>query len=270
MMKQNLFLMEAFWTRYFPLSCYVRELVSSGRLGAIQRVYADNSINFKPESNMADGKHRIVNPDLAGGGLLDLGVYSLTWVFQTLYTTLPREERKRPTVLSSVKIYQPTGCDELVTMLLTFPRDYSKGGDVHAVASCGIKYSTDPKKDRSSGPACRIQGQDGEIQVFSPLYRPTKTRLILSDGTIEDKEWPQPGPGKGSGWFNGDLDEGEGHGMFWEADEVANALIEGRKEGQFEDLEESVLIMEVMDEVRRQGGLVYPEKIESTNYPVTL
>jgi hypothetical protein len=41
-------------------------------------------------------------------------------------------------------------------------------------------------------------------------------------------------------------------------------LVEGRKEGRFESLDESVLIMEVMDEVRRQNGLTYPEKIETT------
>ena len=63
-------------------------------------------------------------------------------------------------------------------------------------------------------------------------------------------------------------EEGEGHGMFWEADEAASAVLEGRKEGRFEGLEESVLVMEVMDEVRRQGGLTFPERIESTEFPV--
>ena len=43
--------------------------------------------------------------------------------------------------------------------------------------------------------------------------------------------------------------------MFWEADEVGRALVQGAKEGSKLDLEESILIMEVMDEIRRQGGL---------------
>ena len=58
--------------------------------------------------------------------------------------------------------------------------------------------------------------------------------------------------------------------MFWEADEAATAIVEGRKEGKFEGLGESIVIMETMDEVRRQNGLVYPEKIETTDYPVDL
>ena len=98
--------------------------------------------------------------------------------------------------------------------------------------------------------------------------------MILQDGTVEDKEWLQPGPGKGSGWVNGFGDEtnpeGEGHGMFWEADEAASAIVEGRKEGKFESLDESIVIMEVMDEVRKQGGMKLPDNIESTDYPVEL
>ncbi|KAK8195267.1 hypothetical protein HDK77DRAFT_164301 [Phyllosticta capitalensis] len=272
--EKNLFLMEAVWTRYFPLSIYVRELIQSGKLGAIQRVSADNSHALDPENTMADGKNRMVNPDLAGGALLDLGIYSLTWVFQTLYTTLPPADRKPPSVLSSLKRYAPTGAaDELTTILLTFPRP--KTGDVHAVATTGIKYASDPVGDKTTaGPACRVHGEKGEIQIFPPLYRPTKTRLILNDGTVDERDWPQPGPGKGSGWVNGFGDsmqaEGEGQGMFWEADEAATALVEGRKEGRFEDLAESITIMEVMDEVRKQAGLRYPEKIETLNFPQPL
>ncbi|OJD33695.1 dimeric dihydrodiol dehydrogenase [Diplodia corticola] len=273
--EKNLFLMEAVWTRYFPLSIYVRDIITSGKIGTVQRVYADNAIALDPETAFADGKHRMVNPDLAGGALLDLGIYCLLWAFQTVYTTLPESERKPPTVLSSTNIYPGTrGADELTTILLTFPRG-GKLNDVHAVATTGIRYSSDPKEVADDAdPACRIQGDKGEIQVFPPIYRPTKTRLILRDGTDEPKKWPQPGPGKGSGWYNGFSDgrnaEGEGHGMFWEADEAATAIIEGRKEGKYQSLAESITIMEVMDEVRRQAGLKYPDNIETTDFPVAL
>ncbi|KAF2140922.1 uncharacterized protein K452DRAFT_272642 [Aplosporella prunicola CBS 121167] len=270
--EKNLFLMEAVWTRYFPISVYVREQISSGRLGSVQRVTADNCVALDPENAFPDGKHRMVNPDLAGGALLDLGIYSLTWVFQTLYTTQPAAERKAPTVQAALNTYAPTGAaDELTTILLSFP---TAQGAKHAVATTGLRNATDPDKKGTAGPACRISGEKGELQVFAPLFRPTRTRLILTDGTVEDKEWRHPGPGKGSGWYNGFAGEmnpeGEGHGMFWEADEAATALVEGRKEGRYEDLSESVVIMEVMDEVRRQGGLKYPERIESTEWPLSL
>lgn len=59
-----------------------------------------------------------------------------------------------------------------------------------------------------------------------------------------------------------------GYGMFWEADECARCLRDGRKESEGMSWQESVVIMETMDEVRRQGGLEYPGKIESTEYPL--
>lgn len=273
--EKDLFLMEAVWTRYFPLSVYVRKLITDGRIGSVARVLADNSMATDPEKNFADGKHRMVNPDLAGGALLDLGIYALTWVFQTLYHTQPAATRQPPKVVAAVKLYDGTGAaDEHSTIVLDFPRPADQGGNAHAVATTSLRVATDPTNDEKAGPGIRIQGSKGEIQVFPPAFRPKHTKLILNDGTVEEKIWDIPGPGKGSGWYNGFLgdvnSEGEGHGMFWEADEAATALVEGRKEGKYEGLEESIIIMEVMDEVRRQGNLEYPEKIETTNYPTQL
>jgi predicted dehydrogenase len=273
--EKNLFLMEAVWTRYFPLSIYVRDLITSGRIGPVARVLADNSMASAPEEAWSDGKHRMVNPQLAGGALLDLGIYSLTWVFQTLYHTQDPKTRQPPKVLAALKPYGQTGAaDETTTIVLSFPRSEEAGGEAHAVATTSIRVATTPG-GVDDVPSIRIQGPKGEIQVFPPAFRPTKTRLVLKDGSIEEKVWsPFPGPGQGSGWYNGfgggRNAEGEGHGMFWEADEAATALVEGRKEGKFESLEESIVIMETMDEVRKQGGLVYPENIETTKYPTQL
>jgi dihydrodiol dehydrogenase / D-xylose 1-dehydrogenase (NADP) len=270
--EKKLFLMEAVWTRYFPASIYVRGLITSGTLGNVTMVYADNGMAFDPEKSSPDSKHRLLNPDLAGGALLDLGIYSLTWVFQCLYHTQPEEKRKPPKITSSVLKYEPTGVDESANILLTFPRE--SGGDAHGIATTSFRVATDPDDKGSTGPAVRVKGDKGEVQVWPPIVRPTKTRLILRDGTVEDKIWTPPGPGVGSGWRNGFgsklNDEGIGHGMFWEADEAGIALIEGRKESRFEGLDESIVIMEAMDEVRRQGDLKLPERIETTEYPVDL
>lgn len=68
--KKNLFLMEAVWTRYFPLSVQVRDLIKSGALGEVLRVTADNSFGDDVEDKWGT-THRMVNKDLAGGCLLD-------------------------------------------------------------------------------------------------------------------------------------------------------------------------------------------------------
>ena len=65
--------------------------------------------------------------------------------------------------------------------------------------------------------------------------------------------------------FAGDMNvEREGHGMFSEADKAVMALVNGRKEGKIESLGESIAIMEVMDQVRRQNESKFPDRIETT------
>lgn len=68
--KKNLFLMEAVWTRYFPLSVQVRNLIKEGAIGEVLRVVADNSFGDNVEERWGT-QHRMVNKDLAGGCLLD-------------------------------------------------------------------------------------------------------------------------------------------------------------------------------------------------------
>ncbi|KAI9148755.1 D-xylose 1-dehydrogenase (NADP(+)) [Paramyrothecium foliicola] len=269
--EKNLLLMEAFWTRYFPLTTYVRDVITSGKIGTVYRVFSDASARLNPESNFSDGKHRMVNADLAGGALLDLGVYSLTWPFLVFWQT--QTKKNPPKVVSSITKYDKTSADESTTILLTFPREASEGGDAHAIATTSIRIGSvnnDPKPQ----PCVRIQGELGELQLYKLAQCPNSTRIVFNDGSVEEKSWTQPGPGKGSGWFNGFLTfmnpEGEGQGMFWEADEAAYALVEGRTEGKQMDLGETIAVMDVMDEVRRQGGLAYPEKIETVNYPETI
>lgn len=52
-------------------------------------------------------------------------------------------------------------------------------------------------------------------------------------------------------------------GLFFQADEVGRCLRQGKTQSEIMPLEESVLIMDVMDEVRKQGEVKYPEVVES-------
>ncbi len=68
--EKGKFLMEAVWTRFFPLSREVVEFVKSGQLGDVKRVFADFSFWNDVEKEFGN-EHRMVNLDLAGGALLD-------------------------------------------------------------------------------------------------------------------------------------------------------------------------------------------------------
>ncbi|PHH65102.1 hypothetical protein CDD82_1700 [Ophiocordyceps australis] len=255
---KRLFLMEAVWTRYFPLSIKIREMVAAGEIGTVYRTLADLSFNETDVQNhdcvtFADS-HRMVNLDLAGGALLDLGVYPLTWVFQTLYHVQPEKEKEAPRVVAAINHYK-TGADEMTSLICQFPRHRSMG-----VATTSILVATNPN-DQHSIPAVRIQGTKGEIQVSHPAYRPTQFKVLRKQtpGKIEVVDCPIPTDPKRGDW---------GHGMFWEADECARCLREGRKESRSMPWSESIAIMQVMESALEQGGVVYPDLITTNIFDV--
>lgn len=253
--EKNLFFMEAVWTRFQPLSVKVRELITSGEIGTVSRVFADLSFN-----NVAseDGKlsfpdsNRMVNPDLAGGALLDLGIYSLTWVFQILYHLQPEAEKEKPQVVASMNKYH-TGADDSTVIVCQFPKHKTIG-----IATTSLRDASDPTESGHT-PSIRIQGSKGEIAVAHPAFRPNDYRVLKKGAgdKVEVVECPIPKDAGRDGW---------GHGFFWEADEAARCIRDGKKESSGIPLDESIAIMEVMDEALRQGGVVYPELITSHEF----
>ncbi|KIX99153.1 uncharacterized protein Z520_04729 [Fonsecaea multimorphosa CBS 102226] len=263
--EKNLFFMEAVWTRYFPISQSIRKHITDNDIGEVIRVISDLSIGVVPEKEFDLG-HRMVNLDLAGGALLDLGIYALTWVFQTMYHTLPPQlrDQSRPKVVGAAMTPEPrTGADESTLMLLEFPKSTPTGKTkAHAVATTAMRVSDDPARGHEGKgdvetPAVRIEGEKGEIQVYGPIYRPMRYRLVPKDKNAEilDRKFEF---------------EGGCHGMMHEADAAARCLVAGKLESDTLPWAESTLIMEIMDEARKQGGLVYPDAIETTDYPVKL
>jgi predicted dehydrogenase len=194
----------------------------------------------------------MVNVDLAGGALLDLGIYSLTWLFQILYHLQPETEKESPKTLAAITKYK-TGADESSSVMVQFPHHKSTG-----VALTSLRIATNTDGKNSGGPAIKIQGTLGEIQVMGPAYRPTQYKVVKKDGdgAVEVVDCPIPI----------DRERRFGMGMFWEADEVARCLRDGKKESTVLPLSESIVIMEVMEEALKQGGVTYPELITSDVY----
>ncbi|KAK1837879.1 nadp:d-xylose dehydrogenase [Colletotrichum chrysophilum] len=254
--EKRLFLMEAVWTRFLPLSTKVREMVSAGAIGIVHRVIADNSIH----RNLPDGKldfkdsDRVVNPGLAGGAMLELGIYSLTWIMQILYHLQPQEERESPAPVAAAVSKYHTGVDEAAGFLVHFPMHKTMG-----IGMTTLRLGSGVDFDFKGGPAIKIQGSDGEIQICGPAFRPQSYTVIKVNGggktgTIQ---CPFPQDSKRGGW---------GHGLFWEADECARCLRDGKSESCIMPLDETIITMEIIEAVLKQGAMEYSDIITSDVY----
>ncbi|KAF4848561.1 D-xylose 1-dehydrogenase [Colletotrichum siamense] len=255
---RKLFFMEGVWTRFFPLSRRICELVSEGEIGTVYRVSADVSrANGDGDDvtgkrlNYEDG-HRMVSPELAGGVLLGLGVYALTWVFQILYHLQPEAEKEAPEVKAVVQEYH-TGIDESVAMLLNFPRHGTVG-----IATTSLRVATDPGE--MGNPAVRIQGSKGEIQVAHPAYKPASFKIIKrGDGgeSLEEVvECPQPQDGE-RGW---------GNGTFWEADENEALVIAAAF--SYEALPDEKAYIRLLEVQELDTTAVYGVRCQLTAWPL--
>jgi len=69
--ERNLFLLDAVWTRYFPLSVQIRNIISEGKIGEVLRLIADTSMGEDVDDLWLNQRRRKVNFDLAGGALLE-------------------------------------------------------------------------------------------------------------------------------------------------------------------------------------------------------
>ncbi|KAK7949311.1 NADP:D-xylose dehydrogenase [Apiospora aurea] len=140
---------------------------------------ADSSVKRTlPSGELSlEDSHRMINPSLGGGAMLDLGIYSLTWIMQILYHSQPpREEaeeketeKERPHVVAAVDKHPRTGVDEMASFIVHFPERKAMG-----IGMAGLRVAA----ESTGGPAVRIQGSAGEIQVLGPAFKPHAFRVV--------------------------------------------------------------------------------------------
>ena len=211
--SRGVFLMEAMWTRFLPRIARIHELVAQGAVGQVTQVFADHGQWFEQ-----DASHRLFDPALGGGALLDLGVYPVSFASMVLGT---------PATVTAVSDKAFTGVDATTSMLLT----YAGGG--HAILSCTLT---------AVGPTtAAIVGTEGLIEITEPFYAAPSFTLTRRDGANESSADPMAGKG-----------------LRYEIAEVGRCRRAGLLESPGMPLDETVAIMATMDEVRRQIGLTYP------------
>ncbi|KAE8414291.1 hypothetical protein BDV36DRAFT_286341 [Aspergillus pseudocaelatus] len=236
--QKQCFLMEGLWTRFLPVSVEVRRLLQAGVIGTVTHVFADNGLGADLHRDFATGDRMVVK-ELAGGALLDLGVYSIHWVLQAL----AKEIRRLNQILSTMTKNPISGVDETTTILMKFAPSTADGPEIQVTASGSLR-------------------DQGEIQIFGWPWCPSRLRVI---------SWS---PGMNSRGFissdRTDLLPDGAYGLCFEADEVARCICEGLLESPEMPWLESLTVMEIMDAVRRENDLQFPKEIETLEYPVAL
>lgn len=211
--EKGLFLMEAMWTRFFPIIVKLRELLAEGTIGDVKMLVAD--LGFQPEF---DPQHRLFAPELGGGSLLDVGVYPVSFASMVFGP---------PARVASMAQMGETGVDEQAAVILGYDQD-----------QLATLYSS----LRTITPAEAILlGTEGQIKVHSQMFRPSKLTLAQSGEEEQIIEMPYPG-----------------NGYQYEAVEVMRCLSAGKLESDVMPLDETLSIMETLDQIRAQWGLKYP------------
>ncbi|KAG7136771.1 hypothetical protein HYQ45_005707 [Verticillium longisporum] len=171
-----------------------------------------------------------------------------------LYHLQAADAKEKPVVTAALNKYAATGADDSTAIIVRFPKHNTLG-----IATTSLRADTDAS-GAGKTPGIRIQGSKGEIQVAHPAFRPDSYRVVrkgAAEGEVEIVECPLPKDESRGGW---------GHGFFWEADEAARCVRDGKVQSEGMPWEESVVIMEVMDEALRQGGVEYPALITSHEF----
>ncbi|XP_006898748.1 PREDICTED: trans-1,2-dihydrobenzene-1,2-diol dehydrogenase [Elephantulus edwardii] len=217
--SRGLFLMEAIWTRFFPVSESLRAVLAQGTLGDLRMARAEFGVDLTHVPRALDWAQ-------AGGGLLDIGIYCVQFISMVF-------GGQKPEKISAMGRRHETGVDDTVTVLLQYP------GGVHASFTCSI---TAPLTNTAY-----VTGTKGMAQVLEPCWCPTK--LVVKG---ELKEFPLPSITAKFNFTNGP-------GMAYEAKHVRECLRKGLKESPVIPLAESELLADILEEVRKSIGVTFPQ-----------
>ena len=210
--EKKLFLMEAMWTRFLPALAEVKRIIAAGEIGAPSQVIADFGF-----AATGDPLHRLNNPELGGGALLDLGVYPLSIAADLLGPVA---------AVRAQALMGPTGVDVHTGFTLVH-----EGGALSA-CSCSLRART-PAELTVAGPL-------GHIRMNTMFHRATSITVALADGATRTVQTPYLG-----------------NGYVHEAIEAGRCLREGLLESPAMTLDQTLALMGVLDEMRAQIGLRY-------------
>ena len=163
----GVFLMEAFMYRCHPVVAKLVELLKAGAIGQVRAVQANFAFNCGPNYDS-----RLLNNDLGGGGILDVGGYCTTMVRRVAGVGLGLDGPAEPIEFKGVGHIGPTGVDEYAAAVLKFSG--AAGHEITAHIACGVQCNMDN--------VVRIYGSEGNIVLTQWVPQPTGTTLTVTRG----------------------------------------------------------------------------------------
>lgn len=206
--------LEAMWTRYVPHILRIDEILAAGTIGEVRTLIADHSQKLP-----AEPEHRLNDPNLGGGALLDLGIYP-AWYADHLFG--------RPTRVLASAARTATGVDRQCAIIL----EYGEGQQ--ALLQCAL--------DTPGPNTAAILGTAGRIAIDTVWHDTAAFTVFDADDVVLER-------------FDAPIN---GRGMHYQA-LAAERLINGTAgEEDVMPVATSVRVMDAMDAIRREIGLVYP------------
>ncbi|MFE7601363.1 Gfo/Idh/MocA family protein [Streptomyces sp. NPDC057494] len=213
---RGLFLMEAMWMYCNPLIRRIAELVRDGAVGEVRTVQADFGL-----AGPFDAAHRLRDPAVGGGALLDLGVYPVSFAHLLL---------GEPSAVHAHARISPEGVDLNTGMLLGWDSGAS------ALLSCSLEADTPL--------TASVTGTAGRIDVPRGFFFPE--RFTLHRAGREPEEF---------------VSADDPHSLRHEAAEVMRCLRAGATESPLVPLDGSLAVMRTLDAVRDRVGVRYPQEV---------
>ena len=211
--EKKVFCGEAMWLRYLPMMNITVDLIRKGIIGDVRTVIADLGYDLKKVD-------RLTQMEMAGGALLDLGIYPLTAVFMIMGTP--------PVSVASNYSKMATGVDAYSTIQMSFPQ-----GRFATVISSLLGVLDN---------RCTIYGTGGRIEI-EDITCPKKIRIFGPDGEQKQEI---------------NLPEKQISGYEYEFIAARQAVIVGRMETPENTRTDIMNLYAFIDTLRASWDLIYP------------
>jgi predicted dehydrogenase len=213
---KKVFLMEALWTKFLPHYKRLKQLLEQDVTGGVESVLIN--FGFRPEEPIPQ---RLFDPALAGGTVLDIGIYNVFMAMSIL---------GKPDQVDAYMTPAATGIDAQCAVLFR----YKSGAMAQLFSSFTTHLPTEAE----------ISGPKGRIKLTHRFYAPEST-IEFYPGRPDTKTMIA---------FE---NESLGFGYQHEARHVVECLQEGLTESPVMTHRDTLELMEVLDEIRKKAGIRY-------------